>query len=133
MQAPLPANETDRLAALYSLNVLDSLPEQDFDDIVALAAKVCAVPTALVNLIDADRQWFKARIGTDLTETSREISFCAHTILGKDLLVVADAREDARFADNPSVDIAHGIRFYAGAPLITTDGFALGTLCMLDT
>jgi signal transduction histidine kinase len=133
MQAPLPANETDRLAALYSLNVLDSLPEQDFDDIVALAAKVCAVPTALVNLIDADRQWFKARIGTDLTETSREISFCAHTILGKDLLVVADAREDARFADNPSVDIAHGIRFYAGAPLITTDGFALGTLCVLDT
>jgi signal transduction histidine kinase len=133
MQAPLPANETDRLAALYSLNVLDSGPEQDFDDIVALAANVCDVPMALVTMVDFDRQWFKAQVGTDLTETPRELSFCAHTILGTDLLVVPDAREDSRFADNPAVHVAGGIRFYAGAPLVTTDGYALGALCVLDS
>jgi len=133
MQAPLPANEIDRLAALYSLDVLDSQPEKDFDDIVALAASVCSAPMALVSLVDADRQWFKARIGTDLTEMSRDLSFCAHAILGKDLLVVPDARQDARFADNPVVSIPGGVRFYAGAPLITTEGYALGTLCVWDT
>jgi signal transduction histidine kinase len=133
MQAPLPANETDRLAALYSLNVLDSGPEQDFDDVVALAANVCDVPMALVTMVDFDRQWFKAQVGTDLTETPRELSFCAHTILGTDLLVVPDAREDSRFADNPAVHVAGGIRFYAGAPLVTTDGYALGALCVLDS
>jgi signal transduction histidine kinase len=132
MRAPLPVNETDRLAALYGLNVLDSGPEQDFDDIVRLASTVCGVPMSLVSLVDADRQWFKARIGTDLTETPRELSFCAHAILGKDLLVVPDAWQDTRFADNPAVE-GTGIRFYAGAPLITTDGYALGTLCVLDS
>ena len=133
MQAPLPANEIDRLAALYSLDVLDSQPEKDFDDIVALAASVCSAPMALVSLVDADRQWFKAGIGTDLTEMPRDLSFCAHAILGKDLLVVPDARQDARFADNPVVSIPGGVRFYAGAPLITTEGYALGTLCVWDT
>jgi signal transduction histidine kinase len=133
MQAPLPANETDRLAALYSLNVLDSGPEQDFDDVVALAANVCDVPMALVTMVDFDRQWFKAQVGTDLTETPRELSFCAHAILGTDLLVVPDARQDPRFADNPAVHVAGGIRFYAGAPLVTTDGYALGALCVLDS
>jgi signal transduction histidine kinase len=133
MQAPLPANEIDRLAALYSLDVLDSPPEKDFDDIVVLAASVCGVPMALVSLVDADRHWFKARIGTDLAEMPRDLAFCAHAILGKDLLVVPDARQDTRFADNPVVSIDGGIRFYAGAPLITTDGFALGTLCVADT
>jgi signal transduction histidine kinase len=133
MHAPLPANETDRLAALYALGVLDSAPEKDFDDIVALASAVCAVPMSLVSLIDADRQWFKARIGTDLTETSRDLSFCAHAILGKDLLVVPDARQDARFADNPAVTGDEGVRFYAGAPLVTTEGFGLGTLCVVDS
>jgi signal transduction histidine kinase len=128
----MPDNEIDRLAALYSLNVLDSPPEKDFDDIVALAASVCGVPLALVSLIDADRQWFKARIGTDLTETSRDLSLCSYAILGKDLLVVPDAREDARFRDNPTVAVSGGIRFYAGAPLVTTDGYALGTLCVMD-
>ncbi|WP_433370825.1 GAF domain-containing sensor histidine kinase [Actinoplanes sp. CA-142083] len=132
MQAPLPDNETDRLAALYALDILDSAPEQDFDDIVALAANVCGTPVALVTLVDTDRQWFKARVGTDLTETSRDLSFCAHAILGRDLLVVPDAAKDARFSDNPSVDMEGGIRFYAGAPLITTDGYALGTLCVMD-
>jgi signal transduction histidine kinase len=133
MKAFLPTNETDRLSALYSLNVLDSPAEKDFDDIVALAAAICGTPMSLVSLIDVDRQWFKARIGTDLTETPREISFCSHAILGKDLLVVPDAREDSRFADNPLVGDEGGIRFYAGAPLVTTDGFALGTLCVIDS
>jgi signal transduction histidine kinase len=132
MKAPLPDNEPDRLAALYSLDILDSDPEQDFDDIVSLAANVCGAPMSLVTLVDTDRQWFKARIGTDLTETSRDLSFCAHAILGRDLLVVPDATKDARFADNPVVTTEGGIRFYAGAPLVTTEGHALGTLCVID-
>ncbi|WP_067509837.1 GAF domain-containing protein [Actinoplanes sp. TFC3] len=133
MQAPLPANEIDRLAALYELGILDSEPEKDFDDIVSLASGVCGVPMSLVSLVDADRQWFKARIGTDLTETSRDMSFCAHAMLGKDLMVVPDATKDARFSDNPLVGEAGGVRFYAGAPLITTDGFPLGALCVVDS
>jgi signal transduction histidine kinase len=133
MRAPQPANETDRLAALYSLDVLDSAPEKDFDDIVALASTVCHVPMSLISLIDADRQWFKARTGTDVTESSRDLSFCAHTILGNDLLVVPDASADARFADNPAVTAEGGVRFYAGAPLVTTDGFGLGALCVIDS
>jgi signal transduction histidine kinase len=133
MEAPLPYNEVDRIAALYELNVLDSEPEKDFDDIVALASSVCGVPMSLVSLIDTDRQWFKARVGTDLIETDRDLSFCAHAILGKDLLVVPDARQDARFNDNPMVTSEGGVRFYAGAPLITTDGFGLGALCVVDS
>src|SRR3954451_20412036 len=117
MHAPLPDNEINRLAALYELDVLDSDAERDFDDIVGLAASVCGVPMSLVSLVDADRQWFKARVGTDLTETPRSLSFCAHAILGRDLLVVPDARQDARFADNPAVASEGGVRFYAGAPL----------------
>ncbi|GAA0542934.1 GAF domain-containing sensor histidine kinase [Paractinoplanes ferrugineus] len=132
MQAPQPDNETDRLAALYALDILDSAPEQDFDDIVQLASNVCGTPMSLVTLVDTDRQWFKARVGTDFTETSRDLSFCAHAILGRDLLVVPDATKDARFADNPWVDTEGGIRFYAGAPLVTTEGYALGTLCVID-
>jgi signal transduction histidine kinase len=133
MQATLPTGETDRIAALDELNVLDTAPEKDFDDIVSLASTVCGTPMSLVSLIDIDRQWFKAKVGTDLTETSRDISFCAHAILGKDLLVVPDARQDTRFADNPAVSGEDGVRFYAGAPLITSDGHALGTLCVFDS
>jgi signal transduction histidine kinase len=133
MRAALPDNETGRIAALHSLNVLDSPAEKDFDDIVALAGSVCGVPMSLVSLIDTDRQWFKARTGTDLIETDRDLSFCAHAILGKDLLVVPDAQQDTRFADNPAVGGGNGIRFYAGAPLITSEGYALGTLCVVDS
>ncbi|GAB1643182.1 ATP-binding protein [Krasilnikovia sp. MM14-A1259] len=133
MHAPLPANEADRLAALYGLGVLDSAPEKDFDDIVALTASVCEVPTALVCLVDADRQWFKAQVGSDIAETSRDLSFCAHAILGDDLIVVPDTRQDPRFADNPAVLAADGVRFFGAAPLITTDGFAVGALCVFDT
>jgi signal transduction histidine kinase len=132
MKAPLPTGETDRLSALYELHVLDTAPEKDFDDIVSLASSVCGVPMSMVSLIDMDRQWIKAKTGTELTQSSRDQSFCAHAILGRDLLVVPDARQDARFADNPAVDTEGGIRFYAGAPLITSDGFALGTLCVMD-
>ncbi|SDT76235.1 GAF domain-containing sensor histidine kinase [Actinoplanes derwentensis] len=133
MKAPLPDNEIERLAALYSLDILDSPQEKDFDDIVALAASVCEAPMAMVSLVDADRQWAKARTGTELMETSRDVSFCAHAILERDLLLVPDAQADLRFADNPLVTAENGVRFYAGAPLITTDGFALGTLCVADT
>jgi hypothetical protein len=114
------------------MEVLDTAPESDFDDIVALASEVCAAPISLVTLVDADRQWFKAKVGMPLDETSRDVSFCAHAILGKDLLVIPDATADARFADNPYVRTDPGVRFYAGAPLVTSDGSALGTLCVVD-
>jgi signal transduction histidine kinase len=130
MPAPLPSNEAQRLAALYELNVLDTPAEKDFDDIVALAATVCGVPMSLVTLIDVDRQWFKAKLGTEVSETSRDQSLCAHAILGDDLMVVPDTRDDGRFADHP---MGEAVRFYAGAPLITSDGFALGTLCVIDS
>ncbi|MCY1144895.1 GAF domain-containing sensor histidine kinase [Actinoplanes sp. Pm04-4] len=132
MKAPQPENETDRLAALYALDILDSEPEQDFDDIVALASNVCGTPMSLVTLLDTDRQWFKARVGVEQSGTDRDVSFCSHAILGRDLMVVPDATKDQRFADNPLVTGPMGIRFYAGAPLVTTDGFALGTLCVVD-
>ncbi|WP_045740078.1 GAF domain-containing sensor histidine kinase [Actinoplanes rectilineatus] len=133
MKAPLPDNEIERLAALYSLDILDSPPEKDFDDIVALAASVCDVPISMVSLVDADRQWAKARTGAEIAESPRNVSFCAHAILSRDLLMVPDTQQDARFADNPAVTTSGGLRFYAGAPLMTTDGYALGTLCVLDT
>jgi len=132
MRPPKPPDEAERLHALHELEVLDTPPERDFDDVVVLASRICGVPMSLVSLIDADRQWFKARVGTDAVETSRDVSFCAHAILGKDLMVVPDATVDARFADHPTVTNHPGVRFYAGAPLVTRDGFALGTLCVVD-
>ncbi|HET9516694.1 MAG TPA: GAF domain-containing sensor histidine kinase [Actinoplanes sp.] len=132
MQANVPTGEINRIAALYELNVLDTPPEKDFDDIAALASSVCGVPMSMISLIDDDREWFKAAVGAPRTETPRNDSFGAHTILGRDLLVVPDTQMDARFADNPAVDCADGIRFYAGAPLITSDRFAVGALCVAD-
>ncbi|MEV8515578.1 GAF domain-containing protein [Dactylosporangium sp. NPDC051484] len=133
MATPVPQNEADRLSALRAMAVLDTPPEADFDDIVRIASEICGAPISLVTLVDAERQWFKAKIGDiDADETPREVAFCAHAIMGRDLMVVPDATADARFADNPYVRADDGIRFYAGAPLLTTGGAALGTLCVVD-
>ena len=129
---PVPDREGDRLEALRSYGVLDTGPEGAFDDLADLASRICQAPMALISLVDRDRQWFKARVGLDISETPREIAFCAHAILGSGLMVVPDAHSDARFADNPLVTGDPGIRFYAGAPLVTAEGQALGTLCVLD-
>ncbi len=128
----LPANEATRLAALRSFEVLDTAPDQAFDDLTALAGHICGAPIALISLIDENRQWFKARVGLAACETGRDISFCGHAILQPDLFIIADAALDERFADNPLVTGDPNIRFYAGAPLVTSEGQALGTLCVID-
>jgi signal transduction histidine kinase len=132
MRPPVPPDERERLAALRDLHVMDTPPEDDFDQIVALASRICGTSMSLVSLIDEDRQWYKAKIGTDEVESARDVSFCAYAILGRDLMVVPDARHDVRFSDNPAVTMDPGIRFYAGAPLVTSDGHGVGTLCVVD-
>ena len=132
MQQPLPPDEAVRLAVLRSLEILNTTPEQSFDELTALAATICQTPIALVSLIDEDRQWFKSRVGWTAAATPRDSAFCAHTILKRDLLIISDASADERFASNPLVTSDPGIRFYAGAPLVTPEGHALGALCVID-
>ncbi|MEM1444879.1 MAG: GAF domain-containing protein [Planctomycetota bacterium] len=132
--APLPDNEQARLAALRSYELLDSRAERAFDDLVHLTAESYGVPMALISLMDADRQWFKAKCGLDACQTDRDLAFCAHAILKPShLLVIPDARDDPRFSGNPLVTGPPHIRFYAGCPLVDPDGYAIGTLCIIDT
>jgi PAS domain S-box-containing protein len=131
MQLPLPENEASRLGALYSYRILDTCSEVRFDDLARLATYVCGTPIGLVGLIDANRQWFKSRIGWDWSEIPREVSFCTHTILQTDLVIVSETLNDKRFAKSQLVTQA-GVRFYAGVPLLTPEGYALGTLSVMD-
>lgn len=133
MEARRPTNEAERMAALRSYDILDSDPERNFDDLARIASHVCGAPIALVTLVDDERQWFKARVGLDATETPRADAFCAHAILDDQTLIVPDAEADERFRDNPLVLGHPDIRFYAGAPLRTADGHGLGTLCVIDS
>lgn len=132
MKAPLPEKETERLEALHKCKILDTAPEEAFENITRLAAYICSTPIALVSLVDAERQWFKSKVGIDATQVPRDVGFCAHAILQTDVLIVPDTLADRRFATNPLVTSAPYIRFYAGVPLIAASGHALGTVCVID-
>lgn len=130
--AEKPANESERIKALRAYAILDTPADKHFDDLVVVASYICETPIAMVSLVDTDRQWFKAKVGLEVEQTSRDVAFCGHAILEDTILEVPDATADPRFAENALVTGDPGIRFYAGVPLITSDNFALGTLCVVD-
>ncbi|MFE3848741.1 PAS domain S-box protein [Flavobacterium sp. LB3P45] len=130
---PLPTNESDRLTALESYSIMDTLPEKEYDAITQLASYICGTPIALVSLLDKERQWFKSSVGLEISETPREISFCQYAIMGEEVYEVTNSLENKLFTDNPLVNGNPDIRFYAGAPLKDSDGFNLGSLCVIDT
>jgi len=130
--APLPANESQRLEQLYRYRILDTEYEDSYNELAEIAAYICGTPFALISLVDRDRQWFKAAVGLEVRETPRSVSFCAHALHSSEMLIVPDATQDQRFADNPLVLHDPHIRFYAGAPLVTSEGLVLGTICVVD-
>lgn len=133
MRAELPENEIERIETLRRYNILDTPAETSYDDLVHLASEICGMPIAAISLVDEDRQWFKSILGLEVSQTSRDVAFCAHAILDKhNPLIVEDATQDARFADNALVTDDPGIRFYAGTPLVMSNGHPIGTLCVID-
>ena len=132
--APLPANEAERLKALQEYQLLDTLPEEVYDDITRIATEITGVPIALLTLLDSDRQWFKSKQGLEISETPRDYSFCSHAIINPDeMLIVEDARYDERFHDNPLTTGEPHVVFYAGVPIVDADDHAFGTLCVIDS